>query len=394
MKSRKKLIIIAVITLAVIVYILLVVFRFNPMSHSPYDSYTKQAMAWLEGRTDLGQDYPYLELARYQGKVYVSFPPVPSIPLIPFVLFYGENTPNNLLCLIYSIISFIALFALFHRKKPAAEALLWAALGTVGTNLVCITAFGGVWHEAQTLSFMLCSLAALGVTSEKPVYRALGMFSWALAVGCRPFVLFGFPLLYLLLYKSVKVNGKPVLSAKKTLPYLIPPVIVALVLMWYNYIRFNNPFEFGHTYLNEFLNEGGGQFDFSYFTENLRNIFRLPYLVPDTWPVQFSQFNAFAFYFVNPIIIIYFVSSILDLLYAKRMLAAVTFICVAANFFFTLLHKTLGGFQFGARYFIDMIPFMLLYLYITGVKAGKLEYALCTIGIGFNIYGALYVLKP
>ena len=34
------------------------------LAHCPWDSYTLQAQAWLEGRTDLGQDISYLELDR------------------------------------------------------------------------------------------------------------------------------------------------------------------------------------------------------------------------------------------------------------------------------------------------------------------------------------------
>ena len=35
---------------------------------NPYRSYTLQACAWLDGRLDLGTDYPWLELAIYEGK--------------------------------------------------------------------------------------------------------------------------------------------------------------------------------------------------------------------------------------------------------------------------------------------------------------------------------------
>ena len=34
-----------------------------PWKSQPYNSYILQAQSWLEGRLDLGRDYPYLELA-------------------------------------------------------------------------------------------------------------------------------------------------------------------------------------------------------------------------------------------------------------------------------------------------------------------------------------------
>lgn len=33
-----------------------------PWKSQPYNSYILQAQSWLEGRLDLGRDYPYLEL--------------------------------------------------------------------------------------------------------------------------------------------------------------------------------------------------------------------------------------------------------------------------------------------------------------------------------------------
>ena len=53
---------------------------FWPNQDNPYKSYSLQAMAWLNGRLDLGQDYPWLELAVFQERYYVSFPVEEHIP--------------------------------------------------------------------------------------------------------------------------------------------------------------------------------------------------------------------------------------------------------------------------------------------------------------------------
>ena len=49
-----------------------------PWQSNPYNSYALQTDSWLKGRLDLGQNYEWLELAIYQGKYFVSFPPFPS----------------------------------------------------------------------------------------------------------------------------------------------------------------------------------------------------------------------------------------------------------------------------------------------------------------------------
>lgn len=63
---------------------------------NPYRSYALQACAWLNGRLDLGKDYPWLELAIYEGKYYVSFPPFPSLVLLPFAAVWGGEYARSL----------------------------------------------------------------------------------------------------------------------------------------------------------------------------------------------------------------------------------------------------------------------------------------------------------
>lgn len=80
----------------------------------PYRSYTLQACAWLDGRLDLGTDYPWLELAIYEGKYYVSFPPFPSLVLLPFAAIFGTNTPDHWISLVFSLVGIIYALRLYR----------------------------------------------------------------------------------------------------------------------------------------------------------------------------------------------------------------------------------------------------------------------------------------
>ena len=71
---------------------------------SIYNSYELQTDAWFRGHTYLSHDYPYLELAIYNGHFYVSFPPFPSLFFIPFYLFFSNNIPTNLISSIIVLI--------------------------------------------------------------------------------------------------------------------------------------------------------------------------------------------------------------------------------------------------------------------------------------------------
>jgi hypothetical protein len=67
-------------------------------------------------------------------------------------------------------------------------------------------------------------------------------------------------------------------------------------------------------------------------------------------------------------------------------------ICVAVlvNILLLCVHKTLGGWQFGARYTVDMIPMVFLYLLLSKkARPSRVEFVIGALAIMFNIYGVL-----
>ena len=61
---------------------------------TPYNTYTRQALAWRQGLLHLPEDVPHLELAIFEGEYYVSFPPLPSVILLPLTYLFGMATPD------------------------------------------------------------------------------------------------------------------------------------------------------------------------------------------------------------------------------------------------------------------------------------------------------------
>lgn len=373
-------------------------------AHNHYDSYTRQALAWHEGKTSLEVEkssVAYLELAFFEDKIYVSFPPVPSCIEFFLTPFFGQNTPNQMYGYLYCLISGFALTCLFLRKHPPATAVCYGLLCSVGTNFLGIILFGGVWHEAQGLSFMLCSLAVALISSPKKWCWGLSLFFAALAVGCRPFTVLFLPFLLWELYQHIRKDGTAKFQVFKRFSlYLIAPAMVAVSLMAYNYARFGNPLEFGHNYLPEFVNSENGQFSLAYLPQNLTQIFQLPEFI---WKnisvlgtkifvpagVKFNMYTASAFYLVNPVILVFIVFVFTNCLKSRDKLTDISWLCIFLIFILvTCMHKTLGGCQFGARYFIDMIPYLALYLSKQDLKAGAGAWGICIFSIALNIYGA------
>ena len=61
---------------------------------------------------------------------------------------------------------------------------------------------------------------------------------------------------------------------------------------------------------------------------------------------------------------------------------------MALHILLLLMHKTLGGWQFGARYLCDVIPMMLLYCVRWRDRTAVWEYPIMIFAVAFNIYGA------
>lgn len=158
----------------------------------------------------------------------------------------------------------------------------------------------------------------------------------------------------------------------------------------YNYIRFDSIVEFGHNYLPEFANEP--QFSLRHVPGNFLEILKLPQIRQGALIIP--KFNGTMFFLVNPIYILLGISMLKNKLGAKQI---IFLLCLIAHFILMLSHKTMGGWQFGSRYLIDMIPFMLVIF--TDDKCYKIEHiskagiapiVLAVMGIAINIYGAIW----
>ena len=357
------------------------------LSYNCWDSYSLQAMSWLSGRLDMGKNYEWLELAVYNGKYYLSFPPLPSVVMLPFVLLFGERTPSNLVSALYGI--FTAMIACKILKKAGMKrggAVFFAIAYVWGSNMLWLSTSGGVWFLAQGLNMLLLT-ACVYFAQQKMRVAAYAMA--ALAVGCRPFSVCMF--LPLMAYFYMADKDRPMADRiRGQIRSLIIPAFIALCYMLYNYVRFGNVLEFGHNYLPEFTESEKGQFSLSYILPNLYNLLLRPVTLRADLTLEYPLFDGFMFYIANPMFLIWFAAVVKDVL--QKKLDAVRLCIVIAILEELLLlcaHKTLGGWQFGARYTVDMLPMALMYLLLKKDEPGGISAFIMAAGMMFNLYGAL-----
>ncbi len=341
------------------------------VAENPYNSYTLQACAWLQGRLDLGENRPWWELAIYGGWDYVSFPPFPSYVLLPFAALFGQQAPDGAIAffvMLAGVCCAVKLARLSGAGECSAAAL--AAFLYCANNLWQVTVDGWVWFFAQNLSFTL-TLASFVCGMQGRKGRAF--FFLCAAVGCRPFQILYFPAVCWLLLRAwgQEKGGFKRLFWEKDYR-LLPAAALAASFLALNLARFGNPFEFGHSYLPEFTHSEYGQFSFHYLGENLKSLVRLPSYDADLKRLVFPVHNGCSVFLVFPIFWLYLwaLGQRLRQGDASQRAEALSLLgVVLLHIFLLCLHKTMGGAHFGNRYIVDVVPGA--YLFLCGAAARR-----------------------
>ena len=356
---------------------------------NPYRSYALQACAWLNGRLDLGKDYPWLELAIYEGKYYVSFPPFPSLVLLPFAAVLGMNTPDHWISLGFSIIGIIYAIRLYRAITGTYEmAERYVLFLFLGNGYLFIALQGGwVWYMAQTMCFTF-SLMSLFYAANKHIGRAFAFL--ACAFGCRLMVVAYIPLILMLGTEKASVK-----TWMRKGYRLIPACMIIGFYLMLNAARFDNPFEFGHNHLPEFVRSTEGQFSLNYAMKNFNQLFRLPKTGGEHGMLIYDTYDCMAFWLIDPIIVSFMVTWLYALT-RKRKACGLSLIIVPATICVHLMivccHKTMGGYQFGNRYIVDMLPYVFYGLITYKQGAGKAEWLnnpLFALGFSINLIGTV-----
>jgi len=162
-------------------------------------------------------------------------------------------------------------------------------------------------------------------------------------------------------------------------------LMVAASYAAYNYVRFGNVFEFGHNYLPEFTRSDHGQFSLHYLANNVRQ-----YLLelPVAWTEEGWNYAMFgsSFLLANPALLLMVVWYLWDVIRRRAGLKHhLTMAFFAVHLFLLLLHRTGGGFQLGARYAVDLIPYSLIYLTIQKERSGLRWWETAILYTGFIV---------
>jgi len=214
-------------------------------------------------REKSGVEYQW-DHAFYDGHYYMYFGIVPVLLVfLPYRVLTGTALTTYHATQLFAALAIVGLFVLFRllvklffKQLPysvyVALAVAFSVMSvwysTAEPALYCTAITSAMTLEIWSLYFFIRAVWGEQRENRQVGLAAVGAVLGALAFGCRPSTALAnvlvVPMLYVFLRQrpcTLRLVGKLLLAA---LPY----AVVGIGLMWYNYIRFDNVFEFGQAY--------------------------------------------------------------------------------------------------------------------------------------------------
>ncbi len=214
-------------------------------------------------RKEAGVTYHW-DHAYYNGQYYMYFGIVPVfLTFLPYRIITGTALTTFRATQFFTALIICGIFSLFwilhkylFKKLPFGLYLLLSVAFSVMSvwyaaaepALYCTAITAAIALEVWSIFFFVWAVYFAKKENTQILFAGIGAFIGALAFGCRPpialanIVVIPLLIVYLKEHKLTRrLFGKLVLAAT-------PYILVATALMTYNYVRFDNPFEFGQAY--------------------------------------------------------------------------------------------------------------------------------------------------
>jgi hypothetical protein len=368
------------------------------------------ADAFLHGRTWLTAPLGPNDVIPIDGRYYVPFAPFPAIALMPLVAVLGPVTADqvesgvNALLAAWSVAMCWWLLGQVGVRRTSDRVWLTALFG-FSTQILWVTTRGGVWHTGQLIATILTFACLIELLGRRRGWL-IGLLAGAAFLTRAPLA-FAVPVYAIWLAWALQRpaegveaidDGAYVAPARRVIPWrpwieLALGVAPSIVFFFaYNQVRFGTPLESGYALatLPPWLEQqrANGLFSIRHIPMNIDYfLLHLPRLVAG-WPFIRPDGLGMSVIITSP--------GLLFALRADWRRPQAWFLGAAAIFVLvpTLLYYGGGWLQYGYRYFLDSVPFVMALCGLAAVARGGIAWgwkALIVVGIavmGIGVYWA------
>ena len=224
---------------------------------NPYDKGARDQLQKATGE-------PYLwDVAFYDGHYYVYFGVVPVLVFyLPFYLVTHGSFPTavgvwiSAIAFLLGCTALLDRFARYHFKRVSLGLYLMLQVPLVFCSGILYLVKHPTFYSLPIMMALAFSVWGLylwmrGRRSDRPYACYLaGSLCMALVVGCRPQLLVLSMVAFPLFWRHY-VTKRALFTKRGALEFsclVLPYVLVAIGIMWYNAARFGSPFDFGSNY--------------------------------------------------------------------------------------------------------------------------------------------------
>ncbi len=334
----------------------------------------------------------YQDVNSFDSHKYLPFPPGAAFALIPFIIFKSDIS-EQFVSIILGAINVAAVFVLLKKFANLKNAVMLSVFLAFGTVHFWVSLVGTSWNFSHIVSFLFLTVSILlSLKSNKFSAFGSGVF-FALAGLTRLTVITG-GLFFLINYRKNKIN---------LLLFLIGASIFIPVFFGYNYLRFGKFLETGYLNIYDKYVNGG-------YAYSIQRIWFPDSRQPKYMDFKSIPYHLYTFLIMPPEVIelnvfrskpspfgmgILFISPLLFLVFKKfsrNIVEVQAWLGIIPIALLTFCHYAQGWVQFGYRFSLDFLPFLMLILALK-FKPTKLNIFLGIVSIFMNYWGTNWAIK-
>ncbi|MGD0524405.1 MAG: hypothetical protein ABSE49_04650 [Polyangiaceae bacterium] len=384
------------------------------LHHTQYNHYALLADAWLHGRQYLANGPPSYamnnDFVEFQGKTYISFPPLPAMLMLPLVKLSGsaEDFRDGQFIVWLSGLAPAFLFLVLEKLRRTGRAprterenVILSLLFAFGTVYFFTAVEGTVWFAAMVVATAASALYVLfALDAERPLLA--GAMIGCLYLSRPPSILMA--LLFALEAIRVAMRSDRTIDlrdvARRYVLFALPILAAFAFVAWTNWTRYGRPTPvyFDHEFLTVAWRSRmmrWGMVSYHFLAKNLGvSLTSLPWVAaPDGRAAFGAPFkvneHGLALWFTTPLYVWLLWPKRFDGEPGRKWLYVVAALSAALPAAMDLMYQNSGWRQFGYRFSNDYAV-LLFVLFAVGARPMRWLFASAAAwGVAWNLFGAI-----